>query len=168
MSKSGYRVGLVAICFAALGSGACFGEVRCPGMRLFEVNTLAALPKAFRQSLPPTSGHDGLADRDGRFNVTDALTPATADLPMKRFLFAAVGATCSVMAVEIGGIAHHFEAWEYRVIQGTWRKVSSEDLPWRKPNSISDLLNRWRLSHDPLGADPDLVTSVLREILAIE
>ena len=108
-------------------------------MEVLEVKSLAALPTGIRQLLPSGTGHDGIADTGGRFNVSDALTPETAALPMRRFNLAAVGATCAVVAIEYGGIAHGFETREYHLIDGVWRVAAQGGLS-REPKSVSDLL----------------------------
>lgn len=84
-----------------------------------EVRSLQSLPHSLRPLLPAaTSSLVGIADRDGRFNVTDVVDH---NLPMQRFVLAAVGTTCAVVAVEHGGRAHGFELTEYRLIDDKWK-----------------------------------------------
>jgi hypothetical protein len=79
---------------------------------------------------------DGIADRGGRFNVTDV---AVHDWPMRRFVLAAVGTSCAVVAVEYGGRAHGFELTEYRLTAEGWKADERRTLS-SEPKSTKDLL----------------------------
>jgi len=143
MDTPSHRLTLLVALIAAVGAAKCYGQDQCSGSDLVEVRSLAALPTGIRQLLPRGTGHDGIADRGGRFNVTDALTRETAALPMRRFTLAAVGATCAVVAIEYGGIAHGFGTREYRLIGEVWREVwpaTAQGGLSREPKSVSDLL----------------------------
>jgi hypothetical protein len=119
------------------GSGASFSGERCHGVSMSEVRSLGKLPSDLRKQLPRSeAGLDGIADRDGRFNATDVVTP---NVPTRRFTLAAVGATCAVIAVERGGIARWFEVTEYRLSGATWNLVVKATIR-QEPRSIADLL----------------------------
>jgi len=79
---------------------------------------------------------DGIADRDGRFNVTDV---TAHNWPMRRFVLAAVGTSCAVVAVEYGGRAHGFELTEYRLTGEGW-KAGERRILSSEPKSTKDLL----------------------------
>jgi hypothetical protein len=122
------------VVFAALPAHA---EDRCSGFAITEVRSLKALPIQLRHLHPgATSGLDGIADRGGRFNVTDV---TDHDLPMRRFVLAAVGTSCAVMAVEYGGTAHGFELTEYRLTDEAWKAVQHRAV-LGEPKSTKDLL----------------------------
>ncbi|MGP0056362.1 MAG: hypothetical protein ACLPQI_12480 [Steroidobacteraceae bacterium] len=115
-----------------------YAEDRCSGAAaVTEVRSLEALPNHLRHLFPSaTSGVDGIADRGGRFIVTDVIDH---DWPMRRFVLAAVGASCAVVAVEYGGRAHGFELTEYRLTGGEWKAVERRTLS-SEPKSTKDLL----------------------------
>ncbi len=114
-----------------------YAEDRCSGAAVSEVRSLEALPNQLRHLFPSaTSGLDDIADRGGRFNVTDV---TDHDWPMRRFVLAAVGTSCAVVAVEYGGRAHGFELTEYRLTGGGWKAVERRTLS-SEPKSTKDLL----------------------------
>jgi hypothetical protein len=129
---------VVILAFSAVcGEPAICAEDRCSEAALTEVRSLEALPSQLRQLFPSaTSGADGIADRGGRFNVTDVIDH---DWPMRRFVLAAVGTSCAVVAVEYGGRAHGFELTEYRLTGEGWKAVERRTLS-REPKSTKDLL----------------------------
>lgn len=112
-------------------------EDRCSGPTVIEVRSLDTLPKLLRHLLPSsTRGEDGIADRGGRFNATDVIDH---DLPMRRFVMAAVGTSCAVVAVEYGGMAHGFELREYWLTGEGWKAGERHTLSI-EPKSTKDLL----------------------------
>ena len=118
-------------------SGACGAQERCAGEAVTEVRSLSKLPSDLRRLLPiHTRGLDGIADRGGRFNVTDVVDE---DLPMHRFTLAAIGKSCAVVAIEYGGRAHGFQLTEYRLAISGWRSVGKNSV-FNEPISVTDLL----------------------------
>jgi hypothetical protein len=117
------RATLFGIIVAAFAATRCYANDPCSGMDVSEVRSLAAIPAGIRQLL------FGIADRGGRFNIGDALTPETAELPMRRLTLAAVGATCAVVGVEFGGIASGFDALEFRLDGGNRKWICSSKRP---------------------------------------
>jgi hypothetical protein len=123
---------------AAIETVPSFGDDRCSGVTVTEVRSLLTLPNQIRRLLPSdTHGLDGIADRGGRFNATDVVVDQ--DVPMRRFILAAVGTTCTVIAVEKGGRAHYFELTEYRLTATGWAS-HRRDAVFQEPKSASDLL----------------------------
>ena len=115
-----------------------YAEDRCNGTAVTEALSLEALPYQLRHLLPSsTSGVDGMADRGGRFNATDVVVH---DWPMRRFVLAAVGTSCAVVALEYGGMAHGFELTEYHLTGEGWKAGARRTLP-SEPKSIGDLLD---------------------------
>jgi hypothetical protein len=115
-----------------------YAEDRCNGAAVTEVRSLEALPNQLRQLLPSsTSGVDGMADRGGRFNATDVIVH---DWPMRRFVLAAIGTSCAVVAVEYGGRAHGFELTEYLLTGEGWKAGERRTLS-SEPKSTGDLLD---------------------------
>ena len=114
-----------------------YAEDRCSGAAVTEVRSLEALPNQLRHLFPSsTIGVDGIADRGGRFNATDVIAH---DWPMRRFVIAAVGTSCAVVAIEYGGRAHGFELREYRLTGEGWKAGERRTLSI-EPKSTSDLL----------------------------
>jgi hypothetical protein len=122
---------------AVFGAALTRAEDRCSGATVTEVRSLEALPIQLRHLFPSsTSGVDGIADRGGRFNATDVIVH---DWPMRRFVMAAVGTSCAVVAVEYGGRAHGFELTEYRLTGEGWKAGERRTLSI-EPKSTRDLL----------------------------
>jgi hypothetical protein len=114
-----------------------YAEDRCSGAAVTEVRSLEALSIQLRHLFPSsTSGVDGIADRGGRFNATDVIVH---DWPMRRFVLAAVGTSCAVVAVEYGGRAHGFELTEYSLTGEGWKAGERHTLS-SVPKSTKDLL----------------------------
>jgi hypothetical protein len=110
---------------------------RCVGATLNEATSLAALPDGVRRLLASMgNGFDGIADKGGRFNATDVVDH---NVPMRRFILAAVGATCAVVAIEHGGLAHNFEVREYQVVGSAWQ-LTSHATVFNEPRSVADLV----------------------------
>lgn len=124
-----------------MGTATSYGAGSCPGVAVSETRSLGKLPRQLRRLLPTaTHGLNSIADRGGRFNVTDVVGN---DLPMRRFTLAAVGETCAVIAVEYGGRAHGFELSEYRLTAGAWHSVARHSV-FEEPKSIAELLSEPR------------------------
>ena len=122
---------------AVFGAPPTRAEDRCSGATVTEVRSLEALPIQLRRLFPSsTSGVDGIAERGGRFNATDVIVH---DWPMRRFVMAAVGTSCAVVAVEYGGRAHGFELTEYRLTGEGWKAGERRTLSI-EPKSTRDLL----------------------------
>jgi hypothetical protein len=84
-----------------------------------------------------TTGLAGIADAGADFNLTDVVD---RQLPMKRFTLAAVGKTCALVGIEIGGYSHHYQIEEYRLVGAEWQRNGRDDVGGR-PRSVDDLLN---------------------------
>jgi hypothetical protein len=137
MNMQHLTLGAIVAFSAVIAASPAHAEGRCSGAVVAEVRSLGALPRQIRRLLPgATSGLDGIADRGGRFNVTDV---TDHDLPMRRFALAAVGASCAVVAVEYGGRAHGFELTEYHLADDAWKAVERRKIP-DEPKSTKDLL----------------------------
>src|ERR1700722_19809418 len=137
MHMQRHSLGAILAYFAVFAALPAHAEDRCSGVAITEVRSLKALPIQLRHLLPgATSGPDGIADRGGRFNVTDVIDH---DLPMRRFVLAAVGTSCAVIAVEYGGGTHGFELTEYRLTDEAWKAVQHRAV-LGEPKSTKDLL----------------------------
>lgn len=95
-------VALLLAAASAPATAAAKGPVQlCPHL-VRDYARKADLPAAARAVLP------AMAERGGRFNVTDAIGPDDRNLPFNRFISARqTGCTLSVH-YEYGGIAHGF------------------------------------------------------------
>jgi hypothetical protein len=60
---------------------------------------------------------------------------------MRRFVLAAVGTSCAVVAIEYGGRAHGFELTEYCLTSEGWNAGERHALS-SEPKSTNDLLQR--------------------------
>jgi hypothetical protein len=137
MNMQRHSLGAILAFSAVFAAPPAHAEDRCSGVAVAEVRSLKALPNQLRHLLPnATSGLDGIADHGDRFNVTDVTDHG---LPMRRFVLAAVGASCAVIAVEYGGRAHGFELTEYRLTDGAWKAVQHRTR-LGEPKSTKDLL----------------------------
>lgn len=86
------------------------------GHHLNEVRNLESLPKTVQDALSvEATGLMGIADRGGRFNVTDVVNPK---LPMRRFLLAGVDGDSALVAIEHGGRGYRIEATLYIETKG--------------------------------------------------
>jgi hypothetical protein len=122
----------------ALFMAAAIVHAGCPGVSLTEMRSLASLPVALRQLLPrQPQGLDGIAEPDSPFNATDAVNPK---LPMRRFVVAAVGKDCAIVAVEHGGRGYNVEVYEFRLSEIVWHQVGLKYV-FGKPVSVSDLVS---------------------------
>jgi len=75
--------------------------VQWAGHTLREVRTLSALPQSIQAVLGVgNAGLAGIADRDGKYNVTDVVD---SRLPMRRLLVAGVDNEAALVAIEHGG-----------------------------------------------------------------
>jgi hypothetical protein len=139
MDTHHYGLNLILALLVVFSAAPSCGKDRCPGEVLTEIRSLEKLPTPLRRLLPnATRGLDGIADRGGPFNATDAVTH---DFPMRRFTLAAVGATCAVIAVEYGGRGHGFELTEYRSTDVGWHSIARY-IVYDEPKSTTDLLTK--------------------------
>jgi hypothetical protein len=117
------------------------------GHDLAEVRTLAALPKPVQNNLlVKASGLEGIADRGGRFNVTDVVD---ADLPMRRFILAGTDQHLTLVALEHGGRAHYFEAVSFSEVHGelvATQRWALDDAPKNLRALISSIEEKERYS----------------------
>ena len=91
----------------------------CAGKPLTEAHSLEILPAQLNSLLGrDRSGLEGIADRNGKFNVTDVVDNK---LPMRRFVLAGLSASCAIVAVERGGRAHTYEVVAFEHSNTQWR-----------------------------------------------
>ena len=116
----------------------------CVNATFTEARSLAELPAPVRSLLGADKpGLEGIADRAGKFNKTDALTPATADLPFRRFALGAVASNCVLVVVERGGIAYSIELLIFQLNGAVW---SEQRRPFSTavPASFDDLVSEFK------------------------
>lgn len=81
--------------------------VQWRGQSFREVRTIKSLPPAIQKALGVgRSGLEGIADRGGRFNKTDAVWGITT-LPFRRFAVAGLSSETALVAMECGGIGYN-------------------------------------------------------------
>src|SRR6266704_5053956 len=109
----------------------------CAGKPLTEAHSLEILPAQLNSLLGrDRSGLEGIADRNGKFNVTDVVDNK---LPMRRFVLAGLSASCAVVAVERGGRAHTYEVVMFEHINAQWRVAQRWSIN-AAPRSLQELV----------------------------
>src|SRR2546425_13315661 len=85
----------------------------CAGKPLTEAHSLEILPAQLNSLLGrDRSGLEGIADRNGKFNVTDV---EDNKLAMRRFVLAGLSASCAIVAVERGARPQNYQGLEFGV-----------------------------------------------------
>ena len=108
----------------------------CTDGSLSEVRTLAGLPSKVNLLLgQTTTGLEGIADRDEKFNVTDVIDER---LPMRRFIIAGINPTCSLVALEHGGRGYSIELVVIELSSKQWQ-VTQRRIIRTKPQSVHEL-----------------------------
>src|SRR5712664_2529979 len=106
------------------------------GKPLTEAHSLDVLPAPLHSLLPfDRRGLEGIADRNGKFNVTDVVDNK---LPMRRFVLAGLSASCAIVAVERGGRAHTYEVVAFEHINAQWRVAQRWSIN-AAPRSLQEL-----------------------------
>ena len=96
-------------------------NIDCSGVSFSEAHSLAELPAEVGALLgKDRPGSGGIADRNGKFNLTDALMPGEEQLPFRRFSLAGVSANCILVAVEHGGRGYSVELWAFERNSDHW------------------------------------------------
>ena len=109
----------------------------CAGKPLTEAHSLEILPAQLNSLLGrDRSGLEGIADRNGKFNVTDVVDNK---LPMRRFVLAGLSASCAIVAVERGGRAHTYEVVAFEHINARWRVAQRWSIN-AAPRSLQELV----------------------------
>ncbi len=100
-------------------------DVRLAGHTFREVKSLGELPQALQKVLGlGREGLGGIADRDQRYNATDAVEPG---LPMHRLVTAGIDGDFALVEIEHGGFISRTDATLYSGIHGkpkvekTWK-----------------------------------------------
>jgi hypothetical protein len=108
----------------------------CAGRPLIEARSLEALPPQLNSLLGRDRGDlEGIADRNGKFNVTDVVDNK---LPMRRFVLAGLSASCAIVAVERGGRAHTYEVVAFEQTNAKWRVAQRWSIN-AAPRSLQEL-----------------------------
>ncbi len=109
----------------------------CAGNPLTEAHSLEILPPQLNSLLGrDRRGLEGIADRNGKFNVTDVVDNK---LPMRRFVLAGLSASCAIVAVERGGRAHTYEVVEFEYTNAKWRVAQRWGIN-AAPRSLQELV----------------------------
>lgn len=118
------------VCAASLAAGAAQAGA------FVQVDSLKQLPLAVQQQLGVGKQIDAIADRGERFNGGCLISDNT---PQRRFLLGAVAPDVVVVAIEIGGFAHHSSTIEYRRQGAEWIKFDRKDA-LQFPKTLQELL----------------------------
>jgi hypothetical protein len=109
----------------------------CNGRQLWEVRTLDALPIAVNTLLGRNrSGLEGIADRGEKFNRTDRVD---SRIPMRRFIFAGINASCALVALESGGLGYSVELIAFEYHNAKWQQIQQKNV-WQTPQSLQELV----------------------------
>ena len=92
---------LLAVALSPLAAAAKGPAQLCPHL-VRDYARKADLPAGVRAVLP------AMAERGGRFNVSDAIRPGDRNLPFNRFISARLSGCTLSVRYEFGGIAHGF------------------------------------------------------------
>ena len=135
---------VVALFFVALlnnsVSAYAVEKIDCSGISFSEVRSLAELPSEVGTLLGKDRlGSGGIADRNGKFNLSDALMPGEEQTPFRRFRLAAVSTNCILVAVEHGGIAYFVELWAFERSRNRWSGEQRESI-FNVPLSLQELI----------------------------
>ena len=91
----------------------------CTSKPLTEARSLERLPSEISSLLGrERAGLEGIADRGGKFNVTDVVDNK---LPRRRFVLGGFNDACAVVAIEHGGRGHWFEVVTFTQTKGKWQ-----------------------------------------------
>src|SRR5437867_339108 len=113
----------------------------CGPQPLTEARSLESLPAQVNSLLGRgRDGLDGIADRNGKFNVTDVVDNK---LPMHRFVLVGFNDSCALVAVERGGRAHWFEVLAFERTNGKWQVKQRWSID-AMPDSLQELRRRVR------------------------
>ena len=113
----------------------------CGRQPLTEARSLENLPAEVNSLLGRgPDGLDGIADRNGKFNVTDVVDNR---LPMRRFVLAGFNDSCALVAVERGGRGHWFEVFAFERTNGKWHVEQRWSVD-AMPDSLQELRRRVR------------------------
>jgi len=113
-------------------------RIHWAGYVLSEVRTLRELPPGIQAVLGVgTSGLNGIADRNGKYNPTDVVD---SSLPMRRFLVAGVDANITLVAIEHGGRGWRVEVTLFKntTVERSWTLSNS-------PKALRELVNHLSL-----------------------
>ena len=109
----------------------------CIDKPLTEARSLEALPLQLNSLLGrDRGGLEGIAERNGKFNVTDVVDDK---LPMRRFILAGLSASCAIVAVERGGRAHTYEVVAFEYTNAKWRIAQRRSIN-AAPRSLQELV----------------------------
>jgi hypothetical protein len=113
------------------------GTVPWRGYALEEVRGLADLPKTIRSALGvDLPGTEGVADRGGRFNLTDVVFK---DVPMRRLLAAGRQGDTWLVALERGGRAYSVEVF---LFSGREATPKEKWVLLERPKTLRDVVQQ--------------------------
>ncbi len=135
--KPSVAASVLAILLSGFSLVAAQQQSACVGKPLTEAHSLEILPAQLNSLLGrDRSGLEGIADRNGKFNVTDVVDNK---LPMRRFVLAGLSASCAVVAVERGGRAHTYEVVMFERTDAKWRVAQRWSIN-AAPRSLQELV----------------------------
>jgi hypothetical protein len=102
-----------------------------------ELHTLKQLPpEVLSYLIDDPHSPKGIADRDGKFNLTDAVV--NSSLPMRRFVLAGMSSERLVVEVERGGRSHYFQELEFHLSDNHWVYASRKNM-FERIDDVSSL-----------------------------
>jgi len=137
--KPSVAASVLAILLSGFSLVAAQQQSACVGKPLTEAHSLEILPAQLNSLLGrDRSGLEGIADRTGKFNVTDVVDNK---LPMRRFVLAGLSASCAIVAVERGGRTHTYQAVAFEYANAKWLVVQRWGINGA-PHSLQELVAR--------------------------
>jgi hypothetical protein len=117
------------------------GSVQWRGQSFREVRAIEELPPIVQNTLGVGQpGLKGIAEPDGKFNVTDVIDSA---LPMQRFVLAGLSSDTALVVIEHGGRSHYIQASLIPLAANG----SGANKTWplsEKPKSLSELIAQFK------------------------
>lgn len=114
---------LVLAAFLSIIPAVAIAGSSCEQRTCQEIRTLKELPEQVL-SFVLNHPHTPLADRGGKFNVTDVVDET---LPMRRFVVAGMTRERLAIEIECGGRSHYFQTLQFRRVNNQWIYASTEN-----------------------------------------
>jgi len=116
-------------------------KINCSGISFSEVRSLMDLPEEVGALLGRgRPGRGGIADRNEKFDLTDAPMAGDEQLPFRRFNIAAASSNCILVAVERGGRGYFVEIWVFMRSSDRWHGEQRKKI-YKVPQTLQELIS---------------------------
>ena len=103
------------------------------------IDKLADLPEPLARRIAALV-QQPIAESGAAWNATDVIVPSTENLPVRRFVIAAVSKSRALVVYEHGGIARHQHLLAFDLRGSDPRLVANVSI--ERPDNVDDLLHR--------------------------